>query len=147
MHGNRDPSRPQNHAEVRDQLAVTSFTASSSSQSSGGNIVATDPRTKLLVDEARNTEAVLCACPRLAAIPGMRWSRRWTEFVDGFKRLRALAKLQHDVVLAVAWSLGDALLLGRVMNTSGPTRRGCTVLKSRQSRLSVMVSLPAGTKL
>ncbi len=39
--------------------------------------------------------------------------------VDGFKRLRALAKLAQDTVVAVAWSLDerDALLLGRVMRT------------------------------
>ena len=40
--------------------------------------------------------------------------------VDGFKRLRALAKLQEDTVAAVLWALDerDALLLGRVMRTS-----------------------------
>ena len=40
--------------------------------------------------------------------------------VDGFKRLRALAKLAHDTVAIVAWSLDerDALLLGRMMRTA-----------------------------
>jgi len=40
--------------------------------------------------------------------------------VDGFKRLRALAKLQQDTVAAVSWALDEreALLLGRVMRTS-----------------------------
>lgn len=40
--------------------------------------------------------------------------------VDGFKRLRALAKLAHDTVTVVAWSLEEreALLLGRMMRTA-----------------------------
>ena len=40
--------------------------------------------------------------------------------VDGFKRLRALAKLAHDTVAVVSWSLDEreALLLGRVMRTA-----------------------------
>lgn len=40
--------------------------------------------------------------------------------VDGFKRLRALAKLAHDTIAVVAWSLNEreALLLGRVMRTA-----------------------------
>jgi ParB family chromosome partitioning protein len=40
--------------------------------------------------------------------------------VDGFKRLRALAKLAHDTVAVIAWSIEerDALLLGRVMRTA-----------------------------
>jgi len=40
--------------------------------------------------------------------------------VDGFKRLRALAKLAHDTVAVVAWSIEEreALLLGRVLRTS-----------------------------
>lgn len=40
--------------------------------------------------------------------------------VDGFKRLRALAKLQQDTVAAVSWAVDEreALLLGRVMRTS-----------------------------
>jgi len=39
--------------------------------------------------------------------------------VDGFKRLRAISKLQQDTVVAVSWSLDEqgALLLGRVMRT------------------------------
>jgi len=40
--------------------------------------------------------------------------------VDGFKRLRALAKLAHDTIAVVAWSLDEreALLLGRAMRTA-----------------------------
>lgn len=40
--------------------------------------------------------------------------------VDGYKRLRALRRLKHDTVEAVAWDLGEleALLLERVMRAS-----------------------------
>lgn len=40
--------------------------------------------------------------------------------VDGFKRLRQLAKLSQDTVVALSWSLDerDALLLGRMMRTA-----------------------------
>jgi ParB-like chromosome segregation protein Spo0J len=40
--------------------------------------------------------------------------------VDGFKRLRALAKLAHDTVVVVAWTIDEcsALLLGRAMRTT-----------------------------